>query len=505
LERFDSKQVAKNLSISVIQFVLQIGVGFVLTPILINTFGVSSFGIIRLATSTTLYVGLISKSFSAAVDRFFIIELQKGNTNEANTVLNTALLINLCFFLFSLPILILISLNAEKIFSIPQQDISGAHFLFLVVQLNFFLNIFTSPFYSPATANNRVDIISFIDISNKALNLFLSIVVSLFFSSSIGNLGYVQLILGIVNVILIVSTGYRFAPFLKLHFKFFSKEKAKGLLKMSFWLLLEVIGTIIFLNSDVIFANLLFGAVIAGQFSALLPVVSMLRGIGNIVNRNIIPLIYKLYSEAQYKKLEIVLQISTKISSLIMGIISGLVFIYSEDLLYLWLGANFNGLGLLMFFLLLPWTFTLAMGPVHTMRRAYNRIKIPTIILIAASFLNVSLIFILGKGYHFGYFLIPISAAIFNNSRHIIEIVYLKKIKVLSSYRLIISVFSGILSMTLAYFIGRLVKNFIIPDVWWAFFLSGGVAFIITIVISWIIFLRKDERHFLITKIKKAK
>lgn len=504
MDRFNTKQISKNFGTSIFLFLLQLGIGFVLTPILIDAFGISSYGIIRLATSTTLYIGIISKSFSGAVDRFFIIEIQKGNQDEANRVLNTSLLINLVFFLFTLPFLIIISLNTEKIFSVPAGDISASHFMFLAIQINFFINIFTSPFYAPSSANNRVDVKNGVEIVNRILNLSLSIVIARYFSSSIANLGYLYLFLGVVNFSMVVFFGFKFAPYLKLGISYFSKEKAKELLRMSLWLLFDAFGTILFLNSDIIFANMIYGAEVGGKFGAVLVTVSMVKSMGNIFSKSLYPLIYKAYSSNRHEHLQGLVFSSSKIMSLFMGMIVGLLGAYAKNLLSLWLGPEYADLWWLVLFLQIPWCFTIAMSPVYIMRTAHNKIVIPTLILIIAGILNIGSIFFLGKVINVAFFIIPLSSTIFFNLRHIGELVYLVKVGIIKSYRIFIAVFSGILSIPLSYGIGFLINKILYANNWGLFFISGFMAFLISFSLIWLLLLNKDEKDILMSKIKSG-
>ncbi len=75
--------------------------------------------------------------------------------------------------------------------------------------------------------------------------------------------------------------------------------------------------------------------------------------------------------------------------------------------------------------------------------------------------------------------------------------------KIITSYKLIINVFLGILTIGLTFLTGTVAKHLVNPDIWGRFFLSGGIAFVITLVISWFVFLNKKEKQFLIDKINK--
>ena len=48
-----------------------------------------------------------------------------------------------------------------------------------------------------------------------------------YFASSIANLGYLFLFLGVINFTLVVYFGFKFAPYLKLGISYFNKNKAK--------------------------------------------------------------------------------------------------------------------------------------------------------------------------------------------------------------------------------------------------------------------------------------
>ncbi|MBI9102585.1 MAG: oligosaccharide flippase family protein [Spirochaetales bacterium] len=500
-----SKQVLLNFGVHLMSFGLQFVLGIFLTPFLIEAFGIESFGIIRLATNTTSYVAIIATSFSGAVNRFFIIELQKKEELNAIKIFNTALIVNLVFFLLCFPIMLLISLNSEKIFSIPDKDITASHFLFFTVQLGFFLGIFSVPFRAPAFAANRLDITNGIEIAKKLMRVVFTIIAATFFFQTIASLGAAFLLMDIITLTLVVTAGFKFAPYLKMGFKYFDKENAKALFTMSGWLLVDAVGTLLFLNSDMMLVNIFYGAEASGRFSALIVWITLIRNVGNIFASVISPLIYKAYSKGEEAELERLLIFGTRIISIVVGIIIGLVVGYSENLLSLWLGPEFGDSALLLSVMLLPWCFTLAMGPVYTVKTAYNYIKVPTFMLIGFGILNIGVILFCVKVLGLGVLSIPFCAAVIFTIRHFFEIGYLRHKKVLKTNKVILSVFSGAIIIPLVTLCGIYIQKLIVVANWPTFFLSGGVTGIISVLVIFFVFIRPKERKMILGYIKAVK
>ena len=86
-----NKQILKNILFNIINFIVNVAIGLALTPYLIKKLGIAAYGLIPLAMFLSSYIGVLTQSLTASVNRFLINELQNNNVSESNKVFNTAL------------------------------------------------------------------------------------------------------------------------------------------------------------------------------------------------------------------------------------------------------------------------------------------------------------------------------------------------------------------------------------------------------------------------------
>ncbi|MCE9911740.1 hypothetical protein LZ642_08965, partial [Hafnia paralvei] len=88
-----NKQIIKNIFYNILNFGVNIILGIALTPLLIRHMGIAAYGIIPLAMFITSYVGVLTQSLTASVNRYLIYSLQHDNKKETNLIFNTALVL----------------------------------------------------------------------------------------------------------------------------------------------------------------------------------------------------------------------------------------------------------------------------------------------------------------------------------------------------------------------------------------------------------------------------
>ena len=375
-----SKQVPKNLLANVLYFILNVIIGLLLVPFFIDSLGVSSYALVPLATSLTGYVNLVVQSLNTSVSRYLTIDLQKKEFEKANITFNTALFGTLGIILLMLPFVVLISYYAPSFFEIPTSQENAARILFLGVISSFLLRAWGSNFGVSLFAYNRLDLQNLINAVNILVQVGLIILLFRLYSPNLVYIGLAYLIGAAVAFILTIVFSRKINPHLKVNIKDFRRSKVNEITGMGGWVIINQIGSLLFLQIDLIVVNKLFGTVAGGEYSIVLTWSMMLRTIAGMLVGVLTPVILTYYAKERIDELINISKSTVKLTGLAMALPIGYICGFAPQLLSLWVGPEFAKLSLLMVLMLSHLVINLPVMPLFAINVAYNKVRIPGIV-----------------------------------------------------------------------------------------------------------------------------
>ncbi len=276
-------QLPRNLSLQVLAFIAQIGIGIWLVPYLIKHLGRSAYGLTFIAGVMTQYVSLISYNISSSVSRFLTLALQRKNADDANRVFNTAFFSYLAVVILQIPVFGLVIYYANAIFTIPQELYRDAIILLACSAMSFLVNLVVSVFGVPLYANNRLDISRSVDIARQILRVAGIVILFLSLGPTLRYVGYVDLALSVASGLVTIAIGKRLAPELKLNLHYYDWRKVRELTTMGWWLFVNHVGFLLFLRTDIWICNRFIGAEEAGDYAAILQWSNLIRTSGGVM------------------------------------------------------------------------------------------------------------------------------------------------------------------------------------------------------------------------------
>lgn len=375
-----SKQIPKNLLANILYFVLNVLIGLFLVPFFIDSLGVASYALVPLATSITSYVNLVVQSLNTSVSRYLTIDLQKQEFKKANITFNTALFGTLGIILLMLPCVILISYYSPLFFEIPISQENGARILFLGVIGSFLLRAWGSNFGVSLFAYNRLDLQNLVNAVNILVQTGLIVILFKLYSPNLIYIGLAYLMGAVAAFILTIVFSRRINPNLKVNIKDFRRSKVNEITQMGGWVIINQIGSLLFLQIDLIVVNKLFGTVAGGEYSVVLTWSMMLRTIAGMLVGVLTPVTLTYYAKGRINELISVSKSTVKLTGLAMALPIGYICGFAPQLLSLWVGPEFAKLSLLMVLMLSHLVINLPVMPLFAINVAYNKVKIPGIV-----------------------------------------------------------------------------------------------------------------------------
>jgi membrane protein EpsK len=377
--KFSPLQFMKNVVSNGGIFVINTLVSFWFTPYLVQSLGAELYGFIPLVTAVVSYFGIITLSLNASTSRYLMIELEKEDYEKSNEIFNTSIVGMLTMILVAIPFGVALVLYATDIFQVPPDSRWEVQLLLIGSILAFFLTTLRSAFSIASYSQNRFDLRNIVNFLGRLAQV---IIVLLLFTADQPNLIYAGL--GLIAVALVSLLGdivlwKRLLPVLKIRLRMFNKYLLREMVGTSFWMLINRVGFLIFLNIEMIVANHSFTLVIAGMYGALLTIPNNLRTIASTVNGVWGPLILSKFSRDDFEGIDRVARTSMKLIGLSIALPIGFVCGAAREFLVLWLGPEFEVLTWVAVVMAFHLCINLVTEPLGSIQVSMNKVKLPAL------------------------------------------------------------------------------------------------------------------------------
>lgn len=410
---------AINLFANVGQLGLSTVIGMWYVPFLIRNLGPSIYGLLPLATTMTSYMALVTLAFNSAVARSMTIALEEGDQRKANHIFNTS------FWSSAVLTVVLLAPAAcgvayiDRLIQVPPGYVAQARWLFTCTVAAFLLNELKSPFEVASLCRNRFDLRNLLAMSEVLTRV--GLVVALFYAVS-PRIQYVGL--GIVCGTIVSAAGairiWRLlTPDLRVGWRHFDWGAFRNLVGTGGWVVVNQLGAVLYLGIDLILANRLFGAEASGRYAALLQISMFIRTLGTSISAVFYPTVLSLYARQDNEELASYLNRAIKFVGLALALPIGLVCGFSQSLLRLWLGSEFESFAPLLALLSAHLCINLAINPLLGLQLAANRMKLPGIVTLVMGACNLALALTLAGPFHWGLYGIAAAGAIMLTLKHV--------------------------------------------------------------------------------------
>jgi membrane protein EpsK len=506
-KRFAS-QLPSNIIGNIAYFLINIIISILLVPYFISTLGVAAYGLIPLAGSVIGYVAIVVASLNTTVSRFLTVDLQRNDFTAANRTFNTAFFGLSIVVVLMLPIIAVVAYYVPVIFNVPAGQETGAILLVLYVCIAFFISSLVGTYTVQLYAYNRLDLINLVNIINIIVQTGLIVLLFTMYGPSLVLVGYAYIATAIITSVISLILAMRVCPYLRLSPSSFDRSRVHDLAEMGGWVLINQIGTLLFIQIDLIVVNLLFGATSTGEYAIVLKWGNTLRTIAGVLGGILSPIILTYYAREHTEKLIRVTKSAVKLMGLTLALPIGLICGFAPQLLTVWVGAQYTFLAPLMILLTFHLMINLAVTPLFSINMAYNKVRWPGIVTLIMGIGNFALAVILALFSGWGFYGVAAAGAIVLTLKNTCFIPWYAT-KVLGvrvhtfSRAMIPGAVAGLILGLITIILGFVLPvNTLIPLV-----LTGGILSIVYVFLMWKIGLSSSERKlfgsYLPEKIRK--
>lgn len=488
-----NKQFGKNLAANMFGFGLGIVSGFILTPYWIKSFGIAAYGLVPLTTNLVGYFGLITVVLSSSVSRFITIEVGKKNYERANRIFNTSFWASVVFALVVLIGGFFASCYTEALISVPSGFRADSQLMLILATFTFVISLLQTPFGAATFSANRIDLNSWIAVVMRLLQIAISVGLVATLYSRPGALMIASLVGALVGVIAAIHYWRRLMPWSRItwgiDFRILYEQISFGL-----WSTVNYIGSLLYLQIDLLVINRILGPEPGGQYAALMQWSFLIRSLGATVSAVFAPSIMHYYARNDIDGVVKYARRSIRILGMFLALPIGIICGLSEPLLTQWLGAEYARFDLLLALMTLHLCINIAVYPLFTVQSAVNKVKIPAIVTCVMGIGNA--ILAVGLTHKFGLYGVAIAGAVMLTLKNVVFTpLYASRI-LGCRWNLFFSEILKILLLAGAVtFLGLSASHYIQLTTWISLILSGILIGLIYFPAVWYLFLSSADRN----------
>lgn len=343
--------------------------------VVLRVLGIEDYGIYSAVGGIISSLTIFTSALSSASQRFFSVEIGKGDKEGLNRVFNSTFIL---YLLAGFLILIIAEtagvwfLNHKMV--IPVDRLGAASVILHCTLISLFVSIIMSPFMAIIIAKEDMKIYAYVGIYDVIVKLLIVYLLQIFNTDKLILYGILLLISSISsNLIYFVFSIKRYRE-IKLEVRI-ELQTIKGILGFSSW---SFIGCLAFLfNSQGLnlLLNVFFGPVVNAAYNIGNSVKNAVNQLGSNFYMAVRPRIIKEYAANNLNYVKKLFYFSSKIIFCLLFMIMFPIIIETEGILTLWLGECGNYM-VTFVRLMLVWALLLNMSdPITTVVQAANEVK----------------------------------------------------------------------------------------------------------------------------------
>lgn len=333
----NSKKIATNTIALYIRLGITMVISFFTARVTLQQLGVEDYGLNNLVGSIVSMFSFINGSMGTAVQRFYSIEIGKGNEVRLGRVFGVGLHLHIIVAVITLFIAEIFAIFFLQKMNIPEERMFAAQVVFQISVLSLCLNIVNVPYSALLRARemfSKTAVVEIIQALLRLVVLYLLVHISYdkLITLSILNLGVT---LYYVGSLFFMARRFKESHNLPIR----DKELIKQMLSFVSMLLVTVLAQMLKTKGLVILINLFFGLVINAAYAVAVQVSNMVNSFVINFKQSMVPQMMSAYGADDREAMNKIINMGTKITFLLMLMISLPVIFEGQFLLAIWLGT----------------------------------------------------------------------------------------------------------------------------------------------------------------------
>lgn len=506
----DNRQLSRNMIFNILLFVINLGISFFLTPYIVNNIGREAYGFIPLINNMIGYTSIITTAVGSMAGRFITMRLYQGDHEGASYYFNSVFLANLVLSALFTILSIITICYLPLILNIPDYLLSDVKWLFAFTALSMLLGLSTGILACGCYIKNKIDVSVSCSLIQNAVRVGLILLLFACLRPSIVYLSLSAFISALLGVYYNFKFKHDYLPEIPIKPKrYFSWQKLKEVTFSGIWNSVNQLSNLLLYQLDLLITNIFISAAATGEYSLSKTMPSLVLSFLASLSGSFYPKFNILYAEGKKTELYALVRKSIKIVGLFVSIAIGLLIVFSDAFYSLWVpGEDANNLHWLTIVTVTPMIFGGSINPVFGLFATANKLRVPSLVLLAAGLLNTLVIFILLKTTDLGIWAIALTSAVQGGLRNaLFTPIYGAKCIGQKWNALFPSMFKAICGLGIVVGVGFATKTFMPTDNWVNLFVTMACVAGIAALLNLTVIFNKSERYYLksiiLSKIKR--
>lgn len=334
----NNKRIAKNTMLLYIRMFFVLCINLYLSRAVLSALGVVDYGIYNVVAGVVSMFSFLVGSLSGAASRYLAIEVGKNDMEGFRRIFSSLLLI----FLFFGVIIVVLGETVglwflETKLVIPVERMNAARWLYQFTILGAFLTFLQAPYTATIIAYERMAIYAYVGIGEVFLKLFFVFLLSVLFLDKLILWGGLLTILSF----LVLFCFYRYCTLVYSNTKFkLQKDRwtYRELLAYSGWDLVGSLSVIAQGQGINMVLNIFFGPVVNAARGIAYQVEAAINQFTNNFLMAVKPQLFKQYAAGDIGGMMSLVSFATKMSFILMYMLSLPILLELPYILGLWLG-----------------------------------------------------------------------------------------------------------------------------------------------------------------------
>lgn len=497
------KRIAKNTLMLYFRMFITLIIGLFTSRVVLNTLGVEDYGIYNVVGGVVSMFSLVSGSISAAISRFITFELGTGNIEKLKRVFSTSVNVQIALVVILFIIAEIVGiwfLNNEM--KIPEGRMPAAYWVFHCSLITFAVSLISMPFNASIMAHEHMGVYAYITIFETVMKL---VIVYMLYISPFDKLEtYVTLMLVVAIIVQLIYQFYCKRHFIECRYRLvFDKTLFYQMFGFAGWNTIGVVSGVLREQGNNILLNIFSGGTVV---NAAVGIATTLTGVVTSFTGNFMtafnPQITKNYAAGKYSDLISLLHRGAKFSAYLLLLFAIPVMLNTKYIFKLWLGVVPEHTVHFVRLILIYSLFEVISRPLITAKLATGEIRNYQIVVGGIILLTLPISYLLLK---IGF---PIESVYYTNILISIMAFFARMIMLRgdiplwSSSKYVIDVFFRVVIVAIIAAVLPSITYFLIDNQLTKLILSTFVSVISSILIILYIGCNKNERNFIIKKVR---
>lgn len=505
------KQTTLNLTTSLMAFVINAGINFLLTPYLIEKLGTESYGFIGLANDIVNYANILSMALNAMSSRFVSVEYHKGNKEKAEVYINSVIIANLLLAGAVAFASIFVVWKLEYLINIPENLMFDVKVTFALVFVNYLISIIIAILNCAPFIKNRMNLVYTRNMISYIIKLIVTILLITLFDIKVYFISLTTLICTIYLAVANSIIFNKLLPEMVLSYKKFSWKAVKEILSSGIWMSLLTLSNMLLSGLNSLLTNRFVSVIATGYLSVAKSIPNYISSLGTQLGTVFAPKFTEKYAKGDIKGLISDAKKSISIMSFIIAVPVAGFIAFGRNFYTLWVhnytSAEIDKIQIVSIIVTLPTLFNALVYPLIQINTACNRVRVPVLVTFAIGIANVLVVFPLGFMGKLNLELLTISTSLLMSARYVIfQPIYAAHILRIKKGTFYMPIIKNTLVFVLLLLVFDIFKSLFVAKSWFSFIIIIGCAALIGYGISFFTIFNRSERAEVLSTFKlKAK